>query len=1162
MKNTLILTLILLTLIPFTYAANDFSYNRLYSNQQVIDGFNYSINVNHSTTSDFATLAGHSNSTNNWVTISLGTLDDVNTTQFNNIAGTLTIDPLYIDANWCALTGCTMEGNFNLDGNDIIMDGGNLLNATQISLKDSISQSAFLNITTDLPGGDESQINIVNTNDLGFSGIRYVNSDGDESFAGLFSRDLSQFGFPNIVEENQSISGMASVGGPIFIATTENNSIYFGGGPSDSLLDTDFFLRINPILKSLEIQGDKSIRPVTTDGVQTMVFESNIGAVEGEITFAFFATDSDNNSIAQRVFGIGKNNSASIQGMNSQIVATKDYLTMPDDVKVQWDNNTGDTIIEEWFNNITSCFFLQEHYQNLGLLPEGLMHFCDSSGRLAPQSILGDLTVVREVVGHEGGLFFENFDIIIRDNSTDVDIIGGRALHIRRPREEEIGVAPGENVNRLLADFEQNQLDPFVLITTGKGGDEWDTVSDSINCPPNGDFCAHAGPTGGSSATIMESNITTQNTQDMNLTFNINTVDMPSGGLLVIDIENSTTSTNLYTLSLTDASDLFVNVAIPSQWNNLSLVTISASFLSTHPIRADVWIDTIRVDGIASASTLENVTRQDGEICFSDGVSRGDGSNRCIYDIFWNDSTKNLIIPGNTTFEDVTQVDLNITTSITLNGTQLFDWGDIPDFFKLDGTTPMQANANFGDKNITNANWGFFNSLNISGTIIGPSSEFAQYEFLDNNFNGSGSFTTTGSATLGSPSSVENTGSPAIFRIDKTDGNVMGLFVGGVSTDILFDNTMTFNLASNNPAIIRGSTPTVGATNRMTIATNGDFDFYGNAITTTGVITGKEVFATRVESMTGGRITLGWDQDNGIKSYFPFAGVEVMEFYNGGFLFMDWTEAFGTQTWNVHATMNMNNNDLQLVDTAFIKTVDLGVNIIDDDGWTGNMEIIGALNVTDVMVANRLVLGQHNESVNSSLNISSGDIVGQNAYFNAYFGRSILAFCDPSDWTCKFEIPKYQKSLWTDFNQGWIINRIYYEGSNYTKSQFNSQICSQNQKSQDVCDKLNSKVLTLQADYQADALLKQQEASCNYRWNGKQCFEIVRTNTTYISAVESYEKIISEQYSCLKLDIELREVESVCQRDSGATETKYRFKKDCDYDYDNAVYYCEVRELR
>ncbi len=77
-------------------------------------------------------------------------------------------------------------------------------------------------------------------------------------------------------------------------------------------------------------------------------------------------------------------------------------------------------------------------------------------------------------------------------------------------------------------------------------------------------------------------------------------------------------------------------------------------------------------------------------------------------------------------------------------------------FIRRDGTNTLTGNwqvdsvANPFNINMSGnitADWGFFNFLNISGTILGPGSEFAQYQFRENNFNGSGWFNTTGNIT-------------------------------------------------------------------------------------------------------------------------------------------------------------------------------------------------------------------------------------------------------------------------------------------------------------------------------------------------------------------------------------------------------------------------------
>lgn len=60
----------------------------------------------------------HSNSTDYWITDE-GTAGTVNGTWFDIIGDVLTIDQSFIDGLWCALTGCTMEGDIDMDNNNI-----------------------------------------------------------------------------------------------------------------------------------------------------------------------------------------------------------------------------------------------------------------------------------------------------------------------------------------------------------------------------------------------------------------------------------------------------------------------------------------------------------------------------------------------------------------------------------------------------------------------------------------------------------------------------------------------------------------------------------------------------------------------------------------------------------------------------------------------------------------------------------------------------------------------------------------------------------------------------------------------------------------------------------------------------------------------------------
>lgn len=56
------------------------------------------------------------NRSNIWIT-SDGDLDNINTDQFNNNAGTLELVSSYLNGLYCQLTGCTMTGQLNIDSN-------------------------------------------------------------------------------------------------------------------------------------------------------------------------------------------------------------------------------------------------------------------------------------------------------------------------------------------------------------------------------------------------------------------------------------------------------------------------------------------------------------------------------------------------------------------------------------------------------------------------------------------------------------------------------------------------------------------------------------------------------------------------------------------------------------------------------------------------------------------------------------------------------------------------------------------------------------------------------------------------------------------------------------------------------------------------------------
>ena len=79
----------------------------------------YSSNINKVETL-FDNNTAFVNETAHWVTPSLGTLSDINATQHTNNGGVLNIKESWLNSLYCKLTGCSMNGDIDMNSNDII----------------------------------------------------------------------------------------------------------------------------------------------------------------------------------------------------------------------------------------------------------------------------------------------------------------------------------------------------------------------------------------------------------------------------------------------------------------------------------------------------------------------------------------------------------------------------------------------------------------------------------------------------------------------------------------------------------------------------------------------------------------------------------------------------------------------------------------------------------------------------------------------------------------------------------------------------------------------------------------------------------------------------------------------------------------------------------
>ncbi|MHA1201314.1 MAG: LamG-like jellyroll fold domain-containing protein [Candidatus Heimdallarchaeaceae archaeon] len=252
-----------------------------------------------------------------------------------------------------------------------------------------------------------------------------------------------------------------------------------------------------------------------------------------------------------------------------------------------------------------------------------------------------------------GQFLMDGGDFRVISDGKDIDLYEGD-VHIQDSEIRPVGEETGANITVVTAPFTSG-LTPFVLLTTGKGIDEWATTPNG-NCPTgSGALCSHAGPSGGSGDTIMQVNFTSNNVQLNNLSFNINTDSMSSGGDFNVTINNNTGSgdVEVYSLVGADVSDVVINVSIPAEMDNGSVISMNFIFSSTHPNRGDIWVDNILISGTVLASTVINQTFLDGKIEFGDGSCKievdGDGNHVTIGGV----GCGNINFTRNTTFTNL-----------------------------------------------------------------------------------------------------------------------------------------------------------------------------------------------------------------------------------------------------------------------------------------------------------------------------------------------------------------------------------------------------------------------------------------------------------------------------------------------------------------------------
>ncbi len=631
----------------------------------------------------FNSSAATSNSTNNWITLSLGTLDDASTIQFDNVAGTLTIDTDYIDANWCALTGCTMEGDIDMDGNNILF--------------------------TNSGSGIQRVINATSTNPNGVIGYELNNDVGASIALSIAGSNIPDFA---------NDSGIISRGGRTFIVNAANKDIVMGHGELPSVVPT---WTLNPD-GTVTQTGDLIMNgsAIFLDGNQQHFIKENIDGFpfngistnaewfghdefneSGEITF-LFTHENDTNLWLQS----GKNNSFSSIGNSFVLVPT--YMAnnnFTENGVINMTKASSYLILCDIFD--IDCNFNADTRGNaIDSIPGGPL-----------LATMGDLEVWQSAKIHkglsvEGPVFFDLEGTTANFNNGPVHMATGVTF--------EEGFTAGDSVTKFTETFASG-LGIFSNIQSDFGN--WVNVLNSVVCDEG--ECAE-GDGAGSGLVEMQTNFSTSDINETTLSFVYSLVNLVGAGEFSIEVNNNVGSGDVEIFSDTTTSVIKSSqvIALPSSMNDQPLVTLTVicNIGSSNKPTRQCFFDTAKINGTAISTTLINVSGFNSIIAFSDGTLDADGFP--LRGIIYNASGDEIIFRGNVTFENIIEQDLNVTNSISLNGTTIFDWAGVvdspffPEYFLTNGSSVMQGNTNIGGFNITNADWGFFNNLNISSLFV------------------------------------------------------------------------------------------------------------------------------------------------------------------------------------------------------------------------------------------------------------------------------------------------------------------------------------------------------------------------------------------------------------------------------------------------------------
>lgn len=662
-----------------------------------------------------------------WLT-DIGPLNTANATQHSNSGGVLNILESWVDSLWCRLSGCTMEGNIDMDGNDII--NVNDISANNVIVNGTNTNNLYINKPQDLIPEQVLQINFTFSNssappleNFNSFRIKNLNDTSANSFTAENDGDIrvslftsgSNF-LPGLGINNRA--GIAATNTDLILATRNPNRsiimqiINSTGSTVDTLvvegdgnviLQNDLILNLSSIF--YDDIGDRFTKINSEgfpfDGVATDAtwFGHNNIKEGGEVTYLFTVENR-----TELVLVSGLNNSFGFAGNSFGVVpeymAEENFTEI--DGTINMSKATNYPFLCGFFG--VPCSFVADTRGNaIDDIPGGPLLWT-----------MGDLEVWQSAKIHRGIAVSGAADFDLEGN--DADFNNG-SVHILKSVTFEQGFTAGDSITKFQEIFSGN-LGIFSNLQSDLG--DWASVINSVLCDDG--ECAR-GDGAGVGLVEMQTNISTLDINETTLSFIYSLVNLIGSGEFSVEVNNNVGSGDVVIFS--DTTSVVVtnseSISLPSSMDNQPSVSITfiCNIDSSNKPNRQCLVDTVKLNGTAMTTTAINVSDFDSEICGADGSRDVDGN--CNVGIRWDAETAQWIFAGTINASGTitggvsgTGTSNNVpkwNSPTSLTNSQIIDDGSL---ITIGLPSLMQGDANFSGFDITNVASGFFNFIGSS----------------------------------------------------------------------------------------------------------------------------------------------------------------------------------------------------------------------------------------------------------------------------------------------------------------------------------------------------------------------------------------------------------------------------------------------------------------